>query len=300
MWCHTSIVCDICRLAAGRKNIMEYVYEIESVCAGYDRVESAKKHSDKTDNVRKADSSYNTRDVLHDISIRLPAGRNVCILGENGCGKTTLLRTMTGLLPYSGQILLDGHDLRKMRRKEIASDVSMMSQFSDMFFSYTVYETVMLGRYLHSGKRFGGNSDGDRDAVMKCLETTNLLDIKDRRITELSGGQLQRVYLARTFAQDAPVILVDEPTNHLDLKHQQELVSYLQKWSKEDGHTVIGVFHDINLAMQIADNLIFMKDGRIVSYGKADEVLTSESLRKVYDFDVAGYMRESLANWQKI
>ncbi|MBP8715600.1 MAG: ABC transporter ATP-binding protein [Lachnospiraceae bacterium] len=266
-----------------------------------DRVSAASDHTEiNCFELKNVCAGYDTNNVLHDISIRLPAGRNVCILGENGCGKTTLLRTMTGLLPYSGQILLDRHDLRKMKRKEIASDVSMMSQFSDMFFSYTVYETVMLGRYLHSEKRFGGNSDGDRDAVMKCLETTNLLDIKDRRITELSGGQLQRVYLARTFAQDAPVILLDEPTNHLDLKHQQELVSYLQKWSKEDGHTVIGVFHDINLAMQIADNLIFMKDGRIVSYGKADEVLTSESLRKVYDFDVAGYMRESLANWQKI
>jgi iron complex transport system ATP-binding protein len=258
-------------------------FELKNVSAGYE-----------------GDGSDEDKNILHDISFSVQAGRNVCILGENGCGKTTLLHTMIGLLKYSGSICIGDRELREMKRRETASKVSLMAQFSDTFFSYTVYETVMLGRYLHSEYSWQRRSGADREAVMKCLEATNLLEIKDRKITELSGGQLQRVYLARTFAQDAPVILLDEPTNHLDLKHQQELISYLKKWSCEDGHTVIGVFHDISLAAEIADDIIFMKDGRIAAQGDKESMLSAELLHRVYDFDVASYMRKNLAGWQNV
>ncbi len=258
-------------------------FELNGVSAGYE-----------------GDGTAENRNILHDLSFSVKAGRNVCILGENGSGKTTLLHTMIGLLKYSGSIRIYGRELREMKRKETASQVSLMAQFSDTFFSYTVYETVMLGRYLHSDHSWPRRSGGDREAVMRCLEETNLTEIKDRKITELSGGQLQRVYLARTFAQDAPVILLDEPTNHLDLKHQQELMSYLKKWSCEEKHTVVGVFHDISLAAEIADDIIFMKDGRIAAQGTRESMLSAELLRSVYDFDVASYMQKNLAGWQSV
>lgn len=241
-----------------------------------------------------------TKNILHDVSFSVPKGRNVCILGKNGCGKTTLLRVMIGLLPSAGEVLIDGMPLRKMKRKEIAKHLALMSQFSDIYFSYSVWETVLLGRYLYSSSLLGNPSKEDAEAAEECLRATNLLELKDRQITELSGGQLQRVFLARTFAQGAPVILLDEPTNHLDLKNQKELVKNLREWSAGGSRTVIGVFHDIALALEMADYLIMMKDGRIAAEGRAEDVLSGEMLQEIYGFDVSAYMKERMERWKNL
>jgi iron complex transport system ATP-binding protein len=238
--------------------------------------------------------------ILHDISFSVPMGRNVCILGKNGCGKTTLLRTMVGLLPSTGEIRIDGINLREMKRKEIARHVSMMTQFSDIFFSYSVFETVLLGRYLYSSSILGEPTKEDREKAGQCLEAVGLYELRNRQITELSGGQLQRVFLARTIAQGAPVILLDEPTNHLDLSAQKSLVDYLKKWSSEPGRTVVGVFHDISLAVELADYLVFMKDGKILAHGDSGKILSAGLLEEVYDFNVAAHMKEVLEQWEDI
>ena len=243
-------------------------------------------------------ASYGDCQVLHDISFDLPMGRSLCILGPNGCGKTTLLRAIASLIPFKGSITLGGVPLSSMKRLEIASRVAVMSQITKIYFSYSVYETVMLGRYQHIRRSlFGRPAAEDREYVEHCLKTTGLSDIRDKQIDELSGGQLQRVFLARTLAQEPQIILLDEPTNHLDLKHQVELVNYLKEWAKSDSHAIIGVFHDINLALRLSENMLFIKDGKIAGRGLFHEIVNDRFLQDVYGIDVVGYMNESFEKW---
>ncbi|MDK2868727.1 MAG: cobalamin transport system ATP-binding protein [Clostridiales bacterium] len=251
--------------------------------------------------IQNVSAGYNGVDVIHDISIDVHENENICILGPNGCGKSTLLKAMTGLIDYKGQILLDGVDIAKMKRKEIAKNIAMMSQISSIYFSYSVYETVMLGRYNHMKKGFFKEpSQYDKEFVMHCMDIVGVSDIGEKQITELSGGQLQRVFLARTLAQDPRIILLDEPTNHLDLKHQTELMQYLQAWSKQDGHTVIGVMHDINLALQLSDRAVFMSDGKLISDGSMAQTVNGDLMQRVYGMDVVGYMQDSYQMWTEI
>jgi len=246
-------------------------------------------------------AGYNGRDVLHDISFEFESGRNYCILGPNGCGKTTLIRAIAALIDFRGEIKLDEQSIRKMKRRDIASRIAVMSQVTNIYFPYTVYETVMLGRYQHMrGSMFGHPSAMDRDKVEECLASVRLSELRDRKIDQLSGGQRQRVFLAQALAQDPEVILLDEPTNHLDIRHQVELIDYLHRWTAEGKHAVIGVFHDINLALRLSGNTVFMKDGRIAGSGAFDRIAGEEFLREVYETDIVRYMRESLEKWRGI
>lgn len=239
--------------------------------------------------------------MLHHISFDLAQGENLCILGPNGCGKSTLLRSIAGLLDSTGELTLNGRPIRSMRRPEIASHIAVMSQMSAIYFSFSVYETVMMGRYQKLRRKWLGTpSKEDRRCVEEYLAATGLSELRDRQISQLSGGQLQRVFLARTLAQEPEIILLDEPTNHLDLKHQAELVAYLKSWSKDKRHTVIGVLHDINLSLTLSEHLLFLKDGRVAGMGPAEKVLHRDFLQQVYDMDVAQYMLDALKRWEGV
>jgi len=242
--------------------------------------------------------SYGYGDVVKNISFE--TGGNLSVIGPNGCGKTTLLKAIANILKYRGDIKIDDKPVNKMKHKELSSKVAMMSQTSGIYFSYSVYDTVMMGRYIHmKNGLLTMPSKDDENIVLNCLAALNLLDDKDREITELSGGQLQRVFLARTIAQEPKIILLDEPTNHLDLKYQIELTEYLREWSKQDGHMVVGVLHDINLAMRLSENLMIMKEGEIAAFGKTKEIINRELLREVYGIDVAGYMQNTFKLWER-
>ena len=134
----------------------------------------------------------------------------------------------------------------------------------------------------------------------RCLEFTGLLDIRHRMINELSGGQRQRVFLALALAQDPRTILLDEPTNHLDVRHQMELVDYLHEWCADGRHTVVGVMHDVNLALRLSRNVLFMREGRIVRSGDFSAIADSDFLRSVYGMDLTRFMRDSFAIWDTI
>lgn len=249
--------------------------------------------------LKNVSAGYNGIDVISNINLTVSEGENLCILGPNGCGKTTLIKTIAGLIPHKGSIQIDNKDLSSMKRADVAQKIAVMSQISNIYFSYTVYETVLLGRYLHmKGRTFKEPSTKDKEYAEKCLKSVGLLDLKNKQINTLSGGQLQRVYLARTLAQEPNIILLDEPTNHLDLKNQAELIEFLKGWSKEEGHTVIGVLHDLNLTMKLADNVLLLDRGKIAAYGKSSEIISSKIINDVYDMDVTGYMIESLKQWE--
>ena len=246
-------------------------------------------------------AGYNGIDVIYNISLSVKEGENLCIIGPNGCGKTTLIKAISGIIPHQGIIKIDGNNISNMKRVDVAKKIAVMSQISNIYFSYSIYETVLLGRYLHmKGRTFKEPSARDREYTDKCLKAVGLLSIKHKQISALSGGQLQRVYLARTLAQEPNIILLDEPTNHLDLKHQTELIDFLKDWSKNEGHSVIGVLHDLNLAIKLSDNMLILDNGNIAAYGNANEVISSNLLNEVYDMNVTEYMVDSLRHWENI
>lgn len=269
-----------------------YIIELKHVSAGYGRYTAAKPDEERL--------------VIKDISLGITEGSCVCLLGPNGCGKTTLLRVIAGMLPAYGDILIDGRDIRSLKRKNIASYISFLSQMSQIYYSYSVFETVMQGRYVHDSSFFKNGSSADRQIVEEILETLGLEELAGQQITSLSGGQLQRVMLARCIAQESPVLILDEPMNHLDMKVQSELIDYLMKWrlkpvitdqGKEYKPTVIGVFHDIDTAAYMADDITLISGGRLLAFGGKKNILNEELLRKAYDFDVAGYLRKHSIRW---
>ena len=246
-------------------------------------------------------TGYDGVDIVKDVSFSVGNNENLSIIGPNGCGKTTMLRAIANVLPYRGDVKVNGKLLSQMRQKDVSLKIAMLSQLSGIYFQYTVFETVMMGRYLHiKDKLFGLPSKQDKDIVNSCLEAVNMAVYADKPITELSGGQLQRVFLARTLAQAPDIILLDEPTNHLDLKYQIELIDYLKQWAGDSGRIVIGVMHDINLAMRLSEHVLVMKDGKILVKGITQEIISDSLLKEVYGIDVAGYMRQSLKKWETI
>ena len=248
--------------------------------------------------VQHLSCGYGDTPVVKDISFQVEEGQRLCILGPNGCGKTTLLRGIMGLLPARGTVTVGGKMLSALSARQKAKRIALMSQLSSAYFSYTVYETVMLGRYAHQKRSaLFGESEEDRRIVQESLERTDMLELKDRLITELSGGQLQRVFLSRIFAQDPQVILLDEPTNHLDLKYQVELIGALKEWVKKEKRCVVGVLHDMNLALSFADKLLLMEQGAVKALENT-ETFDLSLLDNTYQMDVQGYMRESLKRWK--
>ena len=256
------------------KEVGDILLEVKNLCCGYDGNE-----------------------VIHNLSFNINRGENISIIGPNGCGKSTVLKALANLIEYKGEIKLDGVEIRNIKRKDLAKKVALMSQNSEVYFSYTVFETVSLGRYAHMDGIFSSLTKKDRYIVLKCIESVGLLNEKDRLINELSGGQLQRVYLARAFAQDPEILLLDEPTNHLDLKYQIEMLEYLNKWSKENNKIVIAVLHDLNLVQTFGEKVVMMTYGKIATAGNAREVLNGDKLKEVYGIDVKTFMIEALEKW---
>lgn len=240
---------------------------------------------------------YDGIDVVKDVSIKVERGQNLSIVGPNGCGKTTMLKAIANLIEYKGNIKLQGEEIRGIKRKNLAKKVAFMTQSSEVYFPYTVYETVALGRYAHIEGAFSSLSKKDKEIVIDCIENVGLLEYKDRLINELSGGQLQRVYLARAFAQDPDIILLDEPTNHLDLKCQIEILQHINKWTKENNKTVIGVLHDLNLVQYFADKVLMLDNGEEAAYGNPQEVLSGSIVNDIYGIDIKDFMMSILKKW---
>lgn len=248
--------------------------------------------------VKDLSCGYDGVDVVKGVSFSITRGKNLCIVGPNGCGKSTLLKSIANLLEYKGSITLDSKEIKKLNRKELAKKVALMSQSSAIHFPYTVYETVALGRYAHLKGVFAQLGKEDYEIINRSLQNAGVLELKDKLISELSGGQLQRVYLARAFAQDPEVILLDEPTNHLDLKCQIEILEYLNKWTKENNKIVVAVLHDLNLVQAFGEEVVMINKGKIVNQGTPSNVFKDDKLKHVYGIDVKGFMVETLEKWR--
>ncbi|MCE5276718.1 MAG: ABC transporter ATP-binding protein [Planctomycetaceae bacterium] len=224
--------------------------------------------------------------VLEDISINAAAGRLLALLGPNGSGKTTLLRCLLGWLrPQGGSIRLDGKELTKYSRKALARVMAYVPQFPTSAFAFTVSELVLMGRFAHVGV-LGLAAKQDRNVARAAMEMTDTLAFADRTLGELSGGEAQRVMIARALAQQPQVLLLDEPTSNLDIKHQLKIHQMMQRLAHDWEMAVVCVSHDVNLAAQFADELVLMRGGRVVADGKAGDVVRSDVLAQTYGVDI--------------
>lgn len=240
---------------------------------------------------------YGKTPVIRDLSFQVKAGERLCILGPNGCGKTTLLRALAGVLSWQGRVEAGGEDMRTLPPKKRAKKIALMSQFSQTAFDYTVYEAVMLGRYAHqTGSLFSAETEADHAAVEEALRLADAWDLREQMVTKLSGGQFQRVFLARVFAQSPQIILLDEPANHLDLPSQAELVESLRNWTANGERCVLGVFHDISLALAFADTALLLDQGSKFACGPVEEMDLS-LIDGLYGMDVRRYMKFLLERW---
>jgi iron complex transport system ATP-binding protein len=230
--------------------------------------------------------SYGSTNVLKDVSLTAQAGQVLAIIGPNGAGKSTLIKASSGVLPIkSGHINVGGENIASLSPSQRARMIAVVPQARSLPAAFTVYQAVLLGRTPHIGW-LGHPKAQDHDQVIKALELTHILPFAERRIGELSGGEQQRVLLARAIAQQTPVLLLDEPTTHLDLKHQSSFLNLIRKLAVHQNLAVMMVVHDLNLGSLYADKVALFRDGCIHAIGTPEEVLNQGNIFKVYQIPV--------------
>jgi iron complex transport system ATP-binding protein len=234
--------------------------------------------------IKGLSKSFGKKPVVENVSLTIEPKTITSFIGPNGAGKSTLLSMVSRLLDAdTGEVLLDQNDVKKMKSNEFAKRVAILKQANHINVRLTVRELVAFGRYPYSKGRL---TKEDEAFVDQALEYMNLLDMQDKFLDELSGGQKQRAFISMVIAQDTEYILLDEPLNNLDMKHSVQIMKILRKLVDELGKTVIIVLHDINFASVYSDRIVALKDGRLVKNGPTNEIITSESLRDVYDMHI--------------
>ncbi len=237
--------------------------------------------------VRSLNVNYGARQVLKEVSLCLPAGRVFGLIGPNGAGKSTLIRAISGVIPVlSGQILVEGQPLVRLSSPQRARWLAVVPQARNLPPAFTAWETVALGRtpYLNW---LGQISDQDRDCIKNAMTRTDTLGLADRPVGELSGGEQQRLLLARALAQSAPILLMDEPTTHLDLQHQVSLLNLARDLAHRDGLAVLIALHDLNLVARYTDQVILLVEGKIQAEGTPVQVLTPALLSRAYNLPLS-------------
>ncbi len=238
--------------------------------------------------------SYNSVDVLSDVSMAAREGEIIGILGPNGSGKTTLLRCMNrALSPKRGTVMIDGRDFREMSRKEIACQIGVVPQGANINFPFTVLDIVMMGR-TPALDRFEKETESDLEIVRRAMEMTNVEGLASRPMDQISGGERQRVIIARALAQRPKILLLDEPTLHLDVNHQLDILDLISDLARKERLVVIIVTHDLALAARYCDQIILMQKGRIQAAGGVTEVLTPANMRRVFGIEASIYFDERI------
>lgn len=240
--------------------------------------------------IESVSGGYSSQRVIHDVSFQVKRKELFGLIGPNGSGKTTLLKMMSQILPIEqGKITLKGQAIEKYTPKQLAQLVAVLPQQTEQTFSYTVRETVSLGRYAHQRGIFRSLTKTDEAMIQRVMEQTGVSKYEHVPIDFLSGGERQRVFLAQALAQDPAILLLDEPTNHLDLAYQKELLDVLKQWTIEDELTVVAIFHDLNLASLYCDRLLLLDEGKRSVWGTPDEVLKKSHIEKIYGAEIESH-----------
>lgn len=229
---------------------------------------------------------YGAHPVLQDATVLIHKEDMVGIVGPNGSGKSTLLRTMSRVLrPSLGKVLFEEADLYQIPAQIVAKRIAVVSQEQGLNFPFSVEDVVMMGRTPHI-KRFQRETSSDREVVQRVMELTDITFLAHRPVNELSGGEKQRVLIARALAQEPSVLLLDEPTSYLDINYQLEIMELLVRLHRDQGITIVMVLHDINLASQFCNSLLVVKEGKIYAAGTPQQVITSDFIKDIYGCDV--------------
>ncbi|MFC2066918.1 ABC transporter ATP-binding protein [Chloroflexota bacterium] len=225
---------------------------------------------------------YGHKLVLKDMNLRVLPGEFVGLIGPNGSGKSTIIKALSRVIPiYSGKILLDGKDITRIPRRELACLVGVVPQMPLLPSAFTAFEIVLMGRNPHLGL-FQYEGPKELAIVCQAMERTSTQILAERRISELSGGEIQCLLIARVLAQETKAILLDEPTANLDIGRQVEILDLIKKLCLENNLTVLAALHDLNLAAQYCDRLLLINNGRVHAEGTPGEVITTRNIREVY------------------
>lgn len=236
--------------------------------------------------VKELEFSYGKEKVINNISFKIAKGKITTLIGANGCGKSTLFNVMTkNLKAHKGVVLLEGKNISEIPLKQFAKQVSIVHQYNVAPNDLTVEKLIGYGRIAHSGF-YKKNKDEDEKWIQWAMEITNVAEFKDSQISDLSGGQRQRVWIAMALAQNTKILFLDEPTTYLDIRYQIEILKLIKRLNKEFGITIITVLHDINQAIHYSDEIIAMKDGKIIAQGAPKDVITEEAIKEVYDINL--------------
>ncbi|MBC5649499.1 ABC transporter ATP-binding protein [Christensenella tenuis] len=232
--------------------------------------------------IRNLNCTINETPILHDISLDFTSGM-VGIIGPNGAGKTTLLRTISGYLkPESGSVEIDGIDVRKIDVKSLAKKMALVPQNYALEYDFTVLETVLMGRNPHK-KTFESESAEDIRLAREAIAKTGIAHLENRSVIGLSGGEWQRMIIARALVQQSNILLLDEPVSNLDIKHQVGILALVRDLIAGSGLLCVCVLHDLNLASHYCDQIVLMKKGRVIEYGRTEDILKKDILEAVYD-----------------
>jgi iron complex transport system ATP-binding protein len=226
---------------------------------------------------------YQNHLVVDQLNLQIPIEKVTAIIGANGCGKSTILKTLARILePTAGAVFLDGKQIHKEPTRNIAKQLAILPQLPEAPEGTTVKELVSFGRFPYR-KGFGYLSKHDQHIIEESLEKTHLTAFKDKPVHQLSGGQRQRAWIAMAITQETPYLLLDEPTTYLDIAHQLEVLSLIQQLNKEEKRTIIMVVHDLNHAARYADHIVAVKKGQIYTEGTPSDVLTHDMLKDVFE-----------------
>ncbi len=229
--------------------------------------------------------SYKIKDktILDNVSLNIEQGSFTAIMGMNGSAKTSLLKLICRANQVSsGNIYIRGKDINSYKVKDLAQQISIVFQNDDIGFDFSCLEIVLMGRMVYQ-KLLAADTKEDLLVAQESMRQTNTLHLKDRMFSTLSGGEKQRVFIARAICQDTPIILLDEPVSSLDLKHQLDILNFLKKIQIEQGKTIVIVLHDLSAALKYADRVIALKEGKMLMYDVAQKVLTKENIKTIFD-----------------
>ena len=248
--------------------------------------------------VRGLTVRYGAFTIVDGLSFCVREGEWLMIVGPNGAGKSTALCAVTQAVPYTGSVLLDGEDVKKMKPAQRARKMGVLMQKNFAGYAFTVEEVVRLGRYAYAPGVLSGHGAEDTEAVEEALKRTGLTAQRGQSVLTLSGGELQRTFLAQVLAQRPQLLLLDEPTNHLDLVYQKQVFELVGEWLRTPGRAVVSVVHDLSLAKAFGTRALLLDHGKIAATGPVGEVLCPEKLDGVYNMDVSAWMRKMLGQWE--
>ena len=237
------------------------------------------------------------KQIVQDVSFTADNGQWLMVAGPNGAGKTSIVNAISQGIPYTGSVAVDGVSLRGMKSRTLARKIGVLAQNRPLSYAFTAEEIVRLGCYSHRSSFFS-SPEADSEALFQAaVRSTGIEEFLSRPVTTLSGGEVQRVFLAQLFAQDPQILILDEPANHLDLPFQKQIFDLTDAWRRQGNKTVISVVHDLSMAKRYGTHTLLLSHGRTAAFGTAEEVLTEENLSEVYGINVSKWMKKLYELW---